>query len=674
MLNNMKLQNILTGLCALIFAFSCTEPEIVGTLELGVGENVRFENAAGERVVSVNANKDWRIEYDTDLPWISTDIMGGPASIKEFKIMVKENIDPVLRFTKIRVFTIDKAMEYELTVSQIPTNPVITLAQTYGVNPEAQDFSLAVTANIPETEIVVSCVYPEDGAKDWIESAVVEEGFLNVHVANNPSSKDRTAEIKLDYTDEYDRTASAKLTISQEGVDPENLNLDAYYVRPEATGDKTGTDWDNAMGLDGLRKLLGPTHVKRVRDSKIYIAEGSYLLPESKEGFVIDYPAETEAVKIEIYGGYKASSTGKDLTQRNAETVITGDANADGQTGEGDYALITIASNIDISFDGIVFERGYCSNASPQNKYYPGFTVTGESTIKFTDCTLQHFYNAMKYASGKNYEGGAAIYTYAAATIKMNGVKFLENTSMDRGGAIRNRSKSRLFLNGCLFSGNKLISNATSGGQYGTAIWNQTVGSCLMINNSTFTNEKVCGRHGAISTTSSALIVNSTIVEPFNTGASLNSGITNANEKGLVLNSIISNTGTTKMAFKINASDKLVSGGYNVINGVVTTNSANDGVVADWFISTDATGLTSENPALTWDGTLGVHTWNGTVAGFNKASSDALLDKVKAFAPGSYPTAGTDFAAWLEEIGAWNKDQLGNNRGTSFWPGAYQGN
>ncbi len=668
----MKLRYMLTGLCALILAFSCTEPEIIGTLELGVGENVRFENVAGEQVVSVEANTDWRIEYDTDLPWISTDIMGGPASIKEFRIIVKENIDPVLRFAKIRVFTIDKAMEYEVTVTQIPTTPVITIAETYGVNPEAQDFSLAVTTNVPETDIVVSYVYPEDGAKDWIESAVVEEGLLKVHVANNPSSKDRTADIRLDYTDEYDRAASDTLTLSQEGVDPENLNLDAYYVRPAATGDKTGTDWDNAMGLDGLRKLLGPTHVKRVRDSKIYMAEGSYLLPVAKEGFVIDYAAETEAVKIEVYGGYSASSTGSDLAQRNAETIITGDANADGQTGDGDYALLTVSSNVDISFNGIVFERGYCSGT--QETYFSGITVNKASTLSMTDCTMQDFYNAMKNASGKKYEGGAAIYIQAAAIVKLNGVKFLNNTSMDRGGAIRNAGKGRLFINGCLFSGNKLISNATKGGQYGTAIWNQTVGSCLLINNSTFTNETASGRHGAIATTSSTLIVNTTVVEPFNEGVAVRSEISNENETGLVLNTIISNTGTSGVALKDKNKDKLISGGYNVVNGAVTTSDKVDNAVTYWLTSADATGVTASNPALTWDVTKGVHTWNGTIAGFTNATSTAILDKVKAFAPASYATAGTDFAAWLVEIGAWGKEQLGNDRGTSFWPGAYQGN
>ncbi len=658
---------------AALTAFSCTPQEIAGTLELGgIGESVQFKSSADTAVVAVNANTDWRIEYDTDLPWVATDIMGGPSTIKEFKIIVKENIDPILRFAKIRVFTIDKAAEYEITALQIPANPAIVMPATHGVNPDAQDFSLAVTANVSEAEIGVSVDY--QGAQDWVESVSVEDGLIYVSVGRNFSSADRTAVIKLDYTDEYGRSASATLTLTQEGVDPENIDLDAYYVRPVATGDKTGLDWDNAMGIEGLRKLLGPTHVKRAKDSKVYMSEGSYLLPESKEGFVIGYPAETEAVKIEFFGGYSASSTGKDLTQRNAETIITGDANADGQTGEGDYALITVSENVDLSFDGIIFERGYCAGTQ-QEKYFPGFTINKASTLSMTGCTMRNFYNAMKNGSGKKYEGGAAIYIQDAATVKLNGVKFLDNTSMDRGGVIRNAGKSRMFINGCLFEGNKLISNTTSGGQYGTAIWNHTTGSCLLINNSTFTNEAVSGRHGIISITSSAMIVNSTFVEPFNTGASLNSGITNANEKGLVLNSIISNnTGSTKMALKINASDKLVSGGYNIINGAVTTNSASAGVVTGWLTSTDATGVTASNPVLTWDATKGVHTWDGTLAGFNMATSTALLDKVKAFAPASYPTAGTDFAAWLEEIGAWDKDQLGNNRGTSFWPGAYQGN
>ncbi len=35
-------------------------------------------------------------------------------------------------------------------------------------------------------------------------------------------------------------------------------------------------------------------------------------------------------------------------------------------------------------------------------------------------------------------------------------------------------------------------------------------------------------------------------------------------------------------------------------------------------------------------------------------------------------TAGDAFYSWLEGIGAIGKDALGKDRGTSWWPGAYQ--
>ena len=40
------------------------------------------------------------------------------------------------------------------------------------------------------------------------------------------------------------------------GGDATELQLDAYYVKEHATGNATGMDWDNAMGVDALRNLL----------------------------------------------------------------------------------------------------------------------------------------------------------------------------------------------------------------------------------------------------------------------------------------------------------------------------------------------------------------------------------------------------------------------------------
>ena len=40
------------------------------------------------------------------------------------------------------------------------------------------------------------------------------------------------------------------------GGDAEELQLAAYYVKEQPAGNATGMDWDNAMGVDGLRNLL----------------------------------------------------------------------------------------------------------------------------------------------------------------------------------------------------------------------------------------------------------------------------------------------------------------------------------------------------------------------------------------------------------------------------------
>ena len=49
------------------------------------------------------------------------------------------------------------------------------------------------------------------------------------------------------------------------GGDATELQLDAYYVKEHATGNATGMDWDNAMGVDGLRNLLRTNTTVRSR-------------------------------------------------------------------------------------------------------------------------------------------------------------------------------------------------------------------------------------------------------------------------------------------------------------------------------------------------------------------------------------------------------------------------
>jgi hypothetical protein len=84
--------------------------------------------------------------------------------------------------------------------------------------------------------------------------------------------------------------------------------------------------------------------------------------------------------------------------------------------------------------------------------------------------------------------------------------------------------------------------------------------------------------------------------------------------------------------------------------------------------SSDFTSTSFGN--LTWNAAQCYWSWNGTMTGganTNKITKDQFVSTLNDAHP--------EFKAWLEEINALDKDQLGNSRGNGeWWPGSYQKN
>lgn len=101
--------------------------------------------------------------------------------------------------------------------------------------------------------------------------------------------------------------------------DATELQLDAYYVKEHATGNATGMDWDNAMGVDGLRNLLRTNtnsaittaNAKKLDGKNIYVAGGTYLIADQEAGLKIEYSGYSKQVEIKVVGGYDPQSTGR---------------------------------------------------------------------------------------------------------------------------------------------------------------------------------------------------------------------------------------------------------------------------------------------------------------------------------------------------------------------------
>lgn len=462
------------------------------------------------------------------------------------------------------------------------------------------------------------------------------------------------------------------------GGDVTELQLDAYYVKEHATGNATGMDWDNAMGVDGLRNLLRTNsnseitaaNAKKMDGKNIYVAGGTYLIADQEAGLKLEYSGYGKQVEIMVLGGYDPQSTQKDLSKRDMTrylTTFTGDANNNGIADTGDYSLFTLGNQIDITFEGCTFSCGYHSNKKIEG-YNGGFLIanggSGKATLQLNHCIIEKCYNAGVNGSGD--AGGSAIFMYMG-TAKLNHVQLKNNKATSRGGAIRaNDSGSVLFMNNCSITGNE-------GGQFGYAI--QMSNGHLCMNNTTVTNNS--GQDGAINGAGSMLIVNSTIIEDGNqnSGAVIRCESWPARQSFL-MNNIILNKKTINPVIEMSGDDtrRLTSKGYNLMGGTITPASTNKFTTSEF----DKYNSTIGSLNVVWDTDRFVYTWSGEVDEFTRTTAGGIENAIMTgFKPDScpYQNLGEEFGKWLEGINALSIDQLGNSRDkNAMWPGSYQDN
>lgn len=583
------------------------------------------------------------------------------------------------------------------------------------------------------------------------------------------------------------------------GGDAEWIRED-FYVKPEASGDKSGKDWDNAMGPDELRMLISTVsdaeqtaiNAKKVDGKYIYLAGGRYLLADDIQKYVkIEYSGYRKQVKMYFQGGYDPQSTETDLSRRDTgtyRTVLTGDADMDNVVDQSDRALFVIGNQVDVSFDGITFSEivadfpgttgavfvasggsgnatltindcifENCLNYSNQsgtkkatsggsaitvigsgdilnvsntvfrncNSYYHGGAVkvadaaaASFSNCEFIGCTaygngswgggagifvgniettidgclfrecssplnggalrLDHvsakvhvsnsvFENCSQTGSNSTKDGGAAIW-FSKGTVWCDNVKFINNTSATRGGAIRASGESgtviaNLFLNACAFYGN-------SSGTWGHSI--QATNANLCVYNSTFeksrTGETEECSSSVINGSAAVIIASSTIVDT--EAESQNNGLIRlegANTSVLMNNIIINKTAGKAVLNALGADTRVKSGGYNLLGGAILS--------PEHYVSSsyDLMDCTTESLGLAYDTESYAYIWNGELPGHEKASSEQIKTEISQFTSPTYAEIGSDFAEWLEGLGAFETDQLSNPRDPSAnWPGAYQ--
>ena len=268
------------------------EESVTGTLEL-TSDRILISDAGTPVEVALDANVEWRLEYDTANGWMSTDLMGGKASTKSFTVKGTENAGESLRSAKIRIFTIDHAVEKEITVIQLSAYPAIAFqtTATMALSYEEKEYEVAFTATIPVADITCEV------SADWLTGVSLDEenSMLVFTAAENPEMLSRQAYIVLSYTDENGRMAEAILKVEQEAaagftyristaddllaVSEKEYTVDDRILL-ESDIDMTGKEWTPfalTCTLDG-------------QGHKIYgiVSDAGFFISEVAEGAVLE--------------------------------------------------------------------------------------------------------------------------------------------------------------------------------------------------------------------------------------------------------------------------------------------------------------------------------------------------------------------------------------------------
>ncbi len=423
-----------------------------------------------------------------------------------------------------------------------------------------------------------------------------------------------------------------------------------YYVTPEGAGDKTGADWDNAMGTAELI-----AQAKLNADGDIYNLAGGVYTPSEPFGFMkTTYAIINGSVKdgrTVLSGGYDGENGGSETVLRSLIRIQT-------NTGAGNETKPTVINDVDFT----AVYTNIASDPSTDNQTTP-VAGAGALYIDNSGCVTVNrcnFYG--NTAAGAM--GGAAAHAHRSG-VTFNDCVFSDNTATARGGAVRLRSDGgtkgiATFVN-CVFKNNK-----NSGGLGGAVF--QSHGKSATFINTVFAGNESASRGAAVMLNSSSAnpcagtFVSCTIAGNNTTGEAQDGQIVSTQSANIhMVNTVVvsKNDNTADLFFESGASsDKFsfVSGGYNYVGTVVdnVTNSAEDRIT---WLDTDRHGDDCTYSSIFGNNTIGVD---------NILNATTIIEG----ATGAQLTEAT--AEWgLPADADITKDILGNERVEGVSVGAY---
>ena len=423
-----------------------------------------------------------------------------------------------------------------------------------------------------------------------------------------------------------------------------------------------------------LRSLLSnPASASRLDGHTVHVSAGTYDLAVEEKGLSLDFE-QAVALKIVAEEG----------------TVFTTSLSED----EG--CILTVASdNVNLDIEGVTFTGG--SHNGPGG----ALNLTKGKHV-FRNCTFDRNVST----SGSADKTGGAVNVGGTADADFEGCSFTDNrATVTGGGALAIYTTGVVRVLDCTFTGNASHTGTAYVGN-GGAILQKKAGNILYVANSRFSGNGTLNNGPDIFSSAGAalLMYNNTFAHPLNpTPESWNRGLVRANVPTLAVNctfvlqvdAAAAGAGCNNGAMALGQnSDNVIMGnlllgnaGYAMGAGSNYTSSTTKQattagynvyseapkiVLTDTGGNTDVTGIRTadivSSDELSTDGLL--H-WEGPAVKLPsyQAPTPAQVESVIK----AYPVDGENFYDWLVAKGIFGKDAAGNDRGGSWWPGAYQG-
>ena len=629
---------------------------VKGTLEV-VADTELVEAEGGIVTLTVTADSDYTVIIPEDCTWAHQ--VATKAEVKVTEAYIKVDKNTVTEPRSVTVTVHSPAGDKLIAITQQAATP--DESDAFTLHPEDADEKIAAIQAMSAADLSGKAIHFTAGTYTLsapLSLSFTEEVLIPVTIEGEEGAildgQGKNAQlIKLGGVDAQISGLTCKnAAASALYVDRSNVTVNACTFSDNNVGSQRGGAIFMSKSLSTLKVTGSSFSGNKARyGGDIYMVNGNLTVESCTfTGSEASYTGAVLNISGQNSGDYYDSEFGnskatmKDCTFQNCKAGTGWTDTDDAPSG------VICCATAEIGLDGCVFDS--CEGKSG------------------TAVSLSSRTSRWGYVRGMNL-------------LKMNGC-VIRNCSVTRLGLIymnadgwdASKNRSVAFVNNTSF-----YNNSSSTGDFGTIAHSGGNGGAILLNNCTIYKETVpeTSQNGfAFNTDGCILLSNSTMVTETTVGL-LRNGDTNGSVK--FINSIGINTGT-KAA---NAKEFGFTGTRNDSGnlGDDARNTTSDGhcIIGPSFSSANSfsdpvTNATLESlTGFNWNEANGVIEWNGPAADFSKAAASDFKAQIAGFGPSSpmyTGTAGDAFYSWLEGIGAIGKDALGKDRGTSWWPGAYQ--